>query len=198
VKYVSRNLAALVFCLLVTAITLAQSSAHTGGKAPCADVTVLDSHPLKSLRQKTQEQIRTAVKPAVEAIIRDPGMGLLHTEAEEVTLNAIPLAKASDSELYAVSWNERSFGVNEAVWIVELTTHGARNLIRPNPAFSTSGFGIAVLSTGETGHPEVMIASKGFKQGGGAEAEDLCMEKRGPFYEPVSCPATCHDNLNSR
>ena len=43
-----------------------------------------------------------------------------------------------------------------------------------------------------------MIASKGFKTGGGAEAENLCMGKRGPYYEQVACPATCHHNLNSR
>jgi hypothetical protein len=198
VTYVSRILAPLLFCLSVTATALAQSLPHTSGNAPCADMTVLDSRPLTSLPQRTQEQIRTAVKPAVEAIVRDPGMGLQDRKVDEIALNAFPVAKDSDSELYAVSWNDRSFGVNEPVWLVELKLNGAKNLLHETRAFSLWGFGIAVLSTSETGHPEVMIASKGFKTGGGAEAENLCMEKRGLYYEQVACPATCHHNLNSR
>ena len=109
------------------------------GNAPCADVTVLDSHPLTSLPQRTQEQIRTAVKPAVGAIVRDPGMGLQDTKVDEIALNAFPVAKDSDSELYAVSWDDRSFGVNEPVWLVELKLNGARNLVHETPRLLYSG-----------------------------------------------------------
>jgi hypothetical protein len=64
-----------------------------------------------------------------------------------------------------------------------------RNLVISIPGkakgFSLGGFGVEVLSAYTEQYPEVLIASSGFKDGGGAEAEDTCVRKRGSHYEPV-------------
>jgi hypothetical protein len=158
-------------------------------------VTLLNSRPLTALPRNTQAQIRTAVEPAVEAITRDPSMGLKHTRQNEIALGVVPVANAHGRALYAVSWNDKSFGVNGAVWIVEVTPRGVHNLVPPAQIW---GWGIEVLSDADAIYPQLMIASKGEKLGGAGEAEPLCMKKTGAVYESVGCPSTCMENLNSR
>ena len=194
-----RNLSAVTLFLTVGATMFAQAAARSSGKLPCADVTMLDSQPLASLPPKTQIQIRTAVRPAVESIVRDTGMGLRNTKVDGIPLSAIPLAKSTDRPvLYAVSWADSSFGVNAAVWIVEVAPDAAKNLTPASAAVSMWGWGFELLPGEDPSYPEVMIASKGFRAAGGAEAEALCMKKRGAFYESVACPSSCHHNMNSR
>jgi hypothetical protein len=122
----------------------------------------------------------------------------LEEEADSVVLDAVPLAKTRDGALYAVSWNEPSFGVGGAVWLVEATRDRASNLT-PSGAASSAifGYGIVVLSRAPTIYPELVIVSKGFKaEGGPAEAEESCVKKQGSLYRPTQCPAACHRNLN--
>jgi hypothetical protein len=171
-------------------------------KAPCTDVQSLREHPLVNLPQKIQSAIRTAVRPSVQTIVDDKAMGLENTKASDVPLNAIQIGEPRRGDLlYAVSWNDSSFGVNGAIWIVEVSPRHANNLVaskgRTN-GFGLGGFGVEVFSAHTDAYPEVLIASSGFKDGGGAEAEDTCVAKRGSYYERVPCPATCHKNLNAR
>jgi hypothetical protein len=172
-------------------------------KAPCSNVVMFYDHPLRLLSGGTQSAIRTAVRADVQAIVSDPGMGLEGTKIEDIPLNAIQIGRPTQgSILYAVSWGDRSFGVNGAVWIVEVFAKGAKNLVQSADVkgqdVSRWGFGVEVLAAGGGVYPEVMIASKGFKEGGGAEAEGLCMKKTAAFYEPVACPAACRQDLNAR
>jgi hypothetical protein len=143
------------------------------------------------------------VRLSVQAIVDDKAMGLEGTKVIEVPLNAILLGRPRrGSSLYAVGWDDSSFGVNGAVWIVEVCPSDSKNLIESKPGkasgFSLGGFGIQVLSAYTESYPDVLIASSGFKTGGGAEAEGTCLRMRGSYYEQVPCPATCHKNLNAR
>jgi hypothetical protein len=172
-------------------------------KAPCTDVRILKEHSLIDLPLVVQSAVRAAVEPSVQAIIDNKAMGLEGKKASDVPLNAIQLGKPTRaSTLYAVSWEDSTFGVNGAIWIVEVSPSGGRNLVKSMPGeakgFPLGGFGVEVLSANTEHYPEVLIASSGFKDGGGAEAEDTCVRKRGSHYEPVPCPATCHENLNAR
>jgi hypothetical protein len=101
-----------------------------------------------------------------------------------------------------VSWEDSSFGVNGAVWIVELAGEGARNLVpvenKRSPGFALGGFGFTVLSSSSSAYPEIMIASSGFKDGGGAEAEATCVRKGTQYYETTACPVGCKEALNNR
>ncbi len=144
-----------------------------------------------------------AVQPSIQAIVNNKATGMEGTAVEGVPLRAVRITRGTtDSTLYVVSWDDRSFGVNGAIWIVELTSKGARNLTQlrhdQSHGYSLGGFGFEVLSPKSEVYPEIMIASSGFKDGGGAEAEDMCFRKSGKYYENTVCPVTCHKTLNSR
>jgi hypothetical protein len=187
--------------LIVQGETWTPKGAKLG--APCTDVKTLREHSLSVLPLVVQSAIRAAVRPSIQSIVNNKAMGLDGTKASDAPLNAIQLGRPRrGSMLYAVSWEDSTFGVNGAIWIVEVFPGGAKNLIESNTeqskGFSLGGFGVEVLSADTESYPEVMIASSGFKDGGGAEAEDTCMRKRGSHYEQVPCPASCHNSLNTR
>jgi hypothetical protein len=172
-------------------------------RAPCTDVRTLRDHSLSELPLVVQSAVRAAVRLSIQAIINNKTMGLEGTKASNVPLDAIQLGRPTrGSLLYAVSWADSTFGVNGAIWIVEVFPGGAKNLVEPKPGqakgFSLGGYGVEVLSVDTESYPEVMIASSGFRDGGGTEAEDTCVRKRGSHYEQVPCPASCHKSLNAR
>lgn len=170
---------------------------------PCADVTVLREDTFATLPKSSQQAIWYAVRPSIQAIVDDKGMGVEGTVVSSVPLSAVRFSRGSrGNALYIVSWDNKSFGVNRAIWVVELTPTGAKNLVPlrrgQSSGYSLGGFGFEVLSPKTERYPELLIASKGFKDGGGAEAEGVCLRKTGEYYEDVECPVTCHANLNSR
>ena len=198
-----------LFKLLSTALSIGWFAAghaqprSTPSPAVCSEVTTLGSAPISVLPRSIQEQIRQAVKPAVLAVLNDPGMGLVDSQWNDILLDALKITQLAEGEgLYVVSWADRSFGANELIWIVEVGKADARNLldsrISPSSRPTVTGFGVEVLSKATEQYPEIMIASKGFALGGGAEAAATCLHKVGDFYEPLPCPADCHRNLNSR
>lgn len=176
----------------------AQSQPTTTPAPVCSKIIVPNQHTFPALPPSVQQEIRSAVKPDVLATIHDPGMGI-DTKWSEVQLDAVKIGN-SGSKLYAVFWRDKQFGVNGAIWIVEVTATGARNLSDSHhgPMGSASGFGIGTLPSSSDQYPKIVVASKGYKTGGGAEAEATCLRKIGDFYEPQPCPATCKENLNSR
>ena len=163
---------------------------------------MFDSHPLTALPVSVRPKIREAVRPEVQAIIHDPGMGL-EMKWQDVKLDAVQISHPTKGKsLYAVHWGIPQFGVNGAVWVVELEANEARN-IGPragsrSPGWSFSGWGMQVLSTSDKRYPDLMFAAKGFHEGGGAEAEAVCAQKTGSTYTSVVCPVGCFDRLNSR
>lgn len=172
--------------------------AATESAPPCENARQLSSHPLSELPPHIQSILRQAVRPRLQAIISDPGMGMSDAVAETVPLNVSEIARtAGPNVLYMVSWDDRSFGINGLNWIVELTPNGAASLLSAHASSLAGGYGVEVLGTQEERYPELMIASKGYAQGGGAEAEAGCFRKAGHFYESTSCPASCQDELNS-
>lgn len=171
--------------------------------APCANVTMLSAGDFSALPIAARQRIRAAVRPSVEAIVSDKGMGMEGTDVDKVPLSAVQIGQGENaSALYIVSWDDRSFGVNGTVWIVEVTRTGAKNLVRLGgeraAGYTLGGFGFEVLSPRSEPYPEIMIASSGFKDGGGAEAEAVCIRKKLKWYEDVACPVSCHKNLNER
>ncbi len=195
-----RHIAALFIAFFSCNIALGQD--HAGAEKPCSYIEDLLGNPLRKLPKQTQSAMKEAIRPAFEVIAHDPGMGLENAEIDTAELNALPITKPTASgTLYVVAWDDHSFGVNGFNWIVEVTSHGARNLMPP-PApdlrVLSGGFGVGVLAQRTARYPEVVFASKGFAAGGGAEAESVCFHKAGSFYQPFSCPATCQPNLNAR
>lgn len=125
----------------------------------------------------------------------------IETKWSDVQLDAVKISKSEGMRgLYVVYWRDKQFGVNGAMWLVEVTASGARNLSdsHQGPMGGASGFGIGILPSSSDEYPDIVIASKGYKLAGGAEAEADCLHKVGDLYEPHSCPATCKENLNSR
>ena len=169
----------------------------------CTNVTMLRTSDINSLPLNTSALLRKAVQPSLQAIVSNKGMGLEGTDIRRVPLQAVLVeAGTQHHALYVVSWEDSSFGVNGAIWIVELAADEARNLvpIRNNRAsgFELGGFGFNVLASSSSAYPEIMIASSGFKDGGGAEAEATCVRKGTHFYETTACPVGCKEALNTR
>ena len=174
------------FVASITAIAGAQSSSGPRQSFPCANVTMLTSGYLSALPQSSQNTVRMAVQPSIQAIVNNKVTGMEGTAIEVVPLRAIRITQGTtDSTLYVVSWDDRSFGVNGAIWIVELTPKGARNLTQlghhQSHGYSLGCFGFEVLSPKAEVYPKIMIASSGFKDSGGAEAEDMCLRKSGNY-----------------
>ena len=192
--------------VLLTSISSHAALATTGTSqpyTPCANVTMVNQTSLTALPQSSQQAIRKATLSSVEAIVNDKGMGMEGTNVQTVPLSAVRVTGSRQaSALYVVSWGDRSFGVNQPIWIVELTPKGAKNLVRlrrdQSPGYFLGGFGFETLSPKAEVYPGIMVASKGFRDGGGAEAEDVCVGKRGEYYEKIACPIICHDILNRR
>ncbi len=180
---------------LIPITVMGQATTESG--PPCENARQLSSHSLSELPPNIQSILRQAVRPRLQAIISDPGMGMSDAASETVPLNASEIARtAGPNVLYIVSWDDRSFGVNGLNWIVELTPNGATSLLSAHATSLAAGYGVEVLGTQKERYPELMIASKGYAQGGGAEAEAGCFRKAGHFYESTSCPASCQDELN--
>ena len=172
---------------------------------PCSDVKVLeDSPPLGSLPSSIQKEILSALKPSILSFAKATAENLEEDfRLHKIKLDTLRISETDDSgTLYIVSWGLAEFGANGAVWIVEVNSHGARNLIAPDDETigprSFSGWGVQILSQQDKHYPEFMFASKGFVQGGGAEVEANCARMVAGFYKLVPCPADCFRNLNAR
>jgi len=195
-----------IVCLLLCAMHCntgvgAEMQSKTYVEPLCTQVENFQSHPLSVLPPAVQAKIRRAIDADISMIVRDPAMGLTDTKLQDVKLTALQIDRSPRSaRLYAVDWDDPSFGVNGFNCIVEVTPQGARSLTPPlTPSLQNSmgGFGVQIL-TAEGRDPEVMIASKGYKEGVGAEAEAAWFHKAGRFYIAGPCPAGCQKDLNSR
>jgi hypothetical protein len=165
----------------------------------CGRPELLSGHPVSELPDRIQSTLRQAVKAGVTAIIRDPGMGMSDANPDTIALNAIEVARsAGPNVLYVVAWDDNTFGVNGFNWIIEANPKEAFSLLSSQASSLAGGFGVEVLGSSTDRYPELMIASKGYAQGGGAEGEAGCFHKIGSFYESTSCPKTCQDELNDR
>ena len=196
----SFSTAALLACLSWNA-ALCQS--HSGDDGDCSHINNLSGHPLSHLPRRVQTAVKTAIRPGFETIVHDKAMGMESATMDIAKLNALPITEPTASRtLYVVAWDDDSFGVNGFNWVVEVTPHGARNLTPPLAPdlrdFSSGGFGVGVLGQQTSRYPEIVIASKGFAPGRGAETEGMCLHKAGSFYQPLACPVGCGRNLNAR
>ena len=185
--------------LIALCLFLAAGETMKAQDNPCNNVQLLSSEPMSRLGPSVQVKLRHAVQPLIQTILDDPAMGSTDKKMK-LRLDAMPLRpRFGESELYIVSWEgDNSLGVNAFNWIVELTPQGGRNLLSAHAAKVSSGFGAEVLSTTTDQYPAIMIASKGYKEGGGAEAEEGCFREAGGLYEVTGCSVTCHDELNNR
>jgi len=197
----------LAFSLYLAAVSLSTGKAQTLARKsalPCSDVTMLDSQPLTALPPAVQEEILSALKPSILSFAKATADNLDEDlRLHKIHLDALQISQTDPSgALYVVHWGLPEFGVNGAVWIVEVNSHGARNLIAPGNETvgkrSFGGWGMQVLSRQDPHYPQIMLASKGFAQGGGAEAEASCARKVAGFYKLMACPAGCFKNLNAR
>jgi hypothetical protein len=150
---------------------------------------MFDEHPITSLPVNIQQRIREALHVDILAIVQDPGMGI-DTKWPDVKLDAIQIFQSPTGEgLDAVHWGHPQFGVNGAVRIVELERNRARNIgPTSKTAGSFRGWGMQVLPASDGGYPELMFASKGYHEGGGAGAEAVCARKAGSTYNLSACP----------
>jgi hypothetical protein len=187
----------LTILLLVPGAASAQAAKKS---APvCGSPELLSEHPLSELPDRIRSILRQAVKPGLTAIIRDPGMGMSDANPDTIPLNAIEVARsAGPNVLTVVAWDDKTFGVNGFNWIIEVTPEAAFSLLSSHASSLAGGFGVEVLGSPTERYPELMIASKGYAPGGGAEGEAGCFQKIGHFYESTSCPKTCQDELNDR
>ena len=172
--------------------------------ALCSNMTMLDSKPFSALPVNVRTEIRKTLTPDILAFAKATDISMEEGfNLQKVSLDAIEVPMTiKTSKLYVVHWGDALFGVNGAIWIVEVNSHGARNLIAPdegtNRGRSFGGWGMQTLSNASGPYPELMFASKGYHARGGAEAEAECVRKIGAFYNSVACPVDCFDNLNKR
>ena len=170
----------------------------------CSSVTMLDSMSFSALPASIKTEIRKALTPDILAFAKATGIDMEEGfNLQKIGLDAIEVPMTTTkSRLYVVHWGDALFGVNGAIWIVEVNSHGARNLIAPdegtNRGRSFSGWGMQTFTNESEPYPELIFASKGYRASGGAEAEAGCVRKVGAFYKSVACPVGCFDNLNKR
>jgi hypothetical protein len=196
---------ALALCLAATFSSTGSAQTPAMNRAlPCSDVTMLGSQPLAAIPPSIQEEILSALKPSILSFSKATANDLEEDfRLHKIKLDALQISQTDHSgALYIVHWGLAEFGANGAVWIVEVNSLGARNLIAPGHetvgTSSFSGWGVQVLSRKDEHYPEIMLASKGYAQGGGAEAEASCARMVAGFYNLVPCPADCFKNLNAR
>jgi hypothetical protein len=185
--------------LLVVILSVILCLVRAGGQekmpTPSASCSqVLDfGRSITSLPRSVQQNIREALRPAINSIIRDPGMGIDDVDWRDAKLYAIQIRRETgENSLYAVSWQHPQFKVNSAIWIVEVKKNGTREI------GSFGGWGMHVFPQSNDGYPDLMFAMKGYREGGGAEAQPVCVRKPGSTYTSVACPKQCADQLNSR
>jgi hypothetical protein len=195
------------FSPALAALLLQSANAQPGARRdmlPCSNVTMLVAQPQSALPSLLQQQILSALSPSILSFAKATAEDLEEDlRLHKIVLNAIQIPRTGTSEpLYLVHWGLREFGVNEAVWIVEVNAHAARNLIAPGDQRvgkqALSGWGFQVLSVQDEKYPEIMIASKGFTRSGLPEAEAECVRKDANSYRPTPCAADCSRDLNSR
>ena len=197
------SLVACLGTLIIVGYASAAPSVQPEEGNKCTKVTMLRQSDIDSLPPSTSALLRRAVQPSLQAIVNDKAMGLEGTDIMRVPLKAVLIGAGTPQHaLYVVSWEDSSFGVNGAIWIVELTAAGARTLIpvqnKRASGFGLGGFGFSVLASSSSAHPEIMIASSGFKNGGSAEAEATCVRRGTQRYEITACPVGCKEALNER
>jgi hypothetical protein len=161
-----------VFCLL-----------HAGGQekmltpsASCSQVSYIDQ-PITALPRDLQRDIRDALRPAINSIIHDPGMGMDDVEWRDAKLYTIQVRGDTEGDgLYVVSWEHPQFKANAAIWIVEIRNKGRRTSGSPAGRIlgSTGGWGVNAFPGSNDLYPELMFAGKGFREGGGAEGLPGC------------------------
>lgn len=194
----------LLLGMLFVRVAPAQGLTDSEAAVACGRITAFDPRSQWArLPKRTRVMLRRATLPRVEAIVADPGMGLMGVAVDRVPLAAVEVGRLRKGvALYAVSWRERTFGVNGAVWLVEVARGGAIDRTPKAAAdrapVGVSGFGVAVLPTRDVGYPELVTASKGYKAGGGSEAEADCWREVGSRYREMVCPARCQEMLNQR
>jgi len=192
-------LLAAILALRLFIPDIASGQTNAKSVATCENALLLSAHPLSAVPKTTQVILRRAVRSKLQAIMNDPGMGMSDTVLEKVPLKAIEIARTSKYDaLYIVAWDDDSFGVNGFNWVVEVKPGGAATLLSDHASSLAGGFGVKVLGAEKEKYPEIMIASKGFAEGGGAVAEAGCFQKVGHSYENTSCPASCQDELNPK
>jgi hypothetical protein len=196
---IRKILAATLSCALCLLRADGQDKMMTPA-ASCSQISVFDRS-LASLPHGVQQGIRDTLRPSINSIIHDPGMGIDDVGWRDAKLYAIQVRDDTmGNGLYAVSWEHPQFKVNSAIWIVEVKKNGARTIGPPaaRTIGSFNGWGMHVFPGSNDGYPELMFAEKGYRQSGGAEAQPLCTRKLGRTYAPVACPTDCAAQLNSR
>jgi len=127
---------AFAVCLATTPSLIRSAQTVTKESSlPCSDVKVLeDSPPLGSLPSSIQKEILSALKPSILSFAKATAENLEEDfRLHKIKLDTLRISETDDSgTLYIVSWGLAEFGVNGAVWIVEVNSHGARNLIAPD------------------------------------------------------------------
>jgi hypothetical protein len=196
----SRKILAAILCGVLCVLHASGQDKMLTPSASCSQVSTFD-RPIMSLPSGLQQAIRDALRPAINSVIQDPGMGIDDVGWRDAKLYVIQVRGDKEGTgLYAVSWEHPQFKVNSAIWIVEVKKSGARN-IGPQVARivgSTGGYGIHIFSGSNELYPELMFAAKGFREGGGAEGLPGCFRNLGRTYTSVACPTDCAAQLNSR
>jgi hypothetical protein len=197
-----RVFAVALGCILAirfVAPSAAEPQTRPKAASSCDHVELLSSHPLSALPNGTQDILQRSLRSKVLAITSDPKMGMSDADVAKARLKAIEIARPSKaSALYVVAWEDNAFGVNGFNWIIEVKPSGATSLLSDRASSIANGFGVKVLGNGAKSYPKIMIASKGFRDGGGAEAEPGCFRKIGRLYESTSCPVSCKDEVNNQ
>jgi hypothetical protein len=162
----------LAVALCLTAASLSTESAQAVAKRsslPCSNVTMLDdAQSMEALAPSIQAAIVAALKPSILSFAQATAENLEEDfRLHKIKLGAVLVSQIGESRaVYAIHWRLPEFGVNGAVWIVEVNSHGARNLVAPEDgigAGSFSGWGLQVLSRRDKHYPEIMFADgKGF------------------------------------
>jgi hypothetical protein len=207
------GLLAVALCLTATS-SLSTESAQAIAKRsslPCSNVTMLDdTQSMGALAPSTQAAILAALKPSILSFAQATAENLEEDlRLHKIKLGAVLVSRIGESHaVYVIHWRLPEFGVNGAVWIVEVNSHGTRNLVAPEDgvgagdgigAGSFSGWGMQVLSRRDKHYPEIMFADgKGFAQDGISGAVVVCKRKVGGFYKSVPCPTHCLKNLDWR
>jgi hypothetical protein len=169
---------------------------------PCSDITVIGSQWNSTLSAKIQRQILQSL--ASDILIEAKASGIFLSEPnfslKSVQLQVLEIVPPlAGHKLYIVRWGRADFVVDAPIWIVEINSHGARNLILPTAGFggtSVTGWGVQVLSKPGVPYPELLFTAKAFlNPSGPAVASPDCEAKVGDVYKSVACPANCFENL---
>lgn len=178
-------------CILLSGYA-APAQLQTGDQTKCVYRAVeFTAHP----NAATEQRIRGGMDASLKVLIKETSMyDDPDFDPKKIVLEFGIVKSDGQSQIYAVRWSPRIFGHNAAIWVIEVTPNGVRDLI----GASQSAYAIETNQVVTNQYPEIVFLSSGFPEqgGGGRVAVYNCFEYKDGLYRSGTCRTECEKAMD--